>query len=479
MNITQLMRSADLLYRFLLAQLQMDSVVKKNNRRDIRKSLANLPTALYDTYDEAMRRIWGQGEEDIKLAERLLSWITHAYRPLKLAEIQHALAVEKGDSNLDKDGIPEEDIMVSACAGLVTVDQESNTIRLVHYTAQEYFEHARMTRFPYAQVTIAATCLTYLSFDAFNKRSSSEDEVENLTRAYPLAAYAAQHWGDHARGDPEEVIEELALAFLKQGTKVSVSYQMMHRATHGFVAGSNSQKGLTGLHIASQFGLARIVRTLLSLGDVDPNACDLNRETPLSWAASRGHEDVVRQLLGHQGIKANTRNMLGRTPLALAAASGNAAVVRLLLEAGDVELDAKDNYYSQTPLWQAADRGHKEVVELLLGHHAINVNARDKHFGHTPLWRAAENGHDEVVKLLLQRPDIDVNAKAKHGQTALDRAIKNQHDATARLLLQDPRINCGSVSLLPSKSPILRVAKSNQQSLVQVLSYPGSTVGTF
>lgn len=443
----------------------MDSVAKNNNRRDIRRSLANLPTALNDTYDEAMRRIWSQGEEDVKLAERLLSWIAHAYRPLKLAEIQHALAVEKGDSNLDEDGIPEEDIMVSTCAGLVTVDQESNTIRLVHYTAQEYFEHARMTRFPSAQITIATACITYLSFDAFNKPASSEQEVENLIRTYPLATYAAQYWGDHARGDPEEFIEDLAIAFLKYGTKVAISHQIMHRATHGFFAGPNSAKGLTGLHVASQFGLAKIVRTLLSLGDADPNARDLNRETPLSWAASRGHEDVVRQLLRHQAVNADTRNMFGKTPLALAATSGRAGVVKILLEAGVVELNTKDTYYSQTPLWQAADRGHKDVVELLLGHPAINVNARDKHFGHTPLWRAAENGHNGVVELLLQRSDIDVNAKAKHGQTALDRAIANQHDATTRLLLQDPRINCTAKGLLLRKSIMLCAAKSNQQSL--------------
>jgi hypothetical protein len=193
----------------------MDSVAKKNNRRDIRRSLANLPKELNDTYDEAMRRIWSQGEEDVKLAERLLSWIVFAHRPLKLAELQHALAVEKGDIDLDEDSRPEEDFVISACASLVTVDLESDIIRLVHHTAQEYFEYARMTRFPYAQVMIAETCLTYLSFKSFNNQLFSEKEFDDPLRNYPLAMYAAEYWGDHAQSAPEEALKELALAFLR------------------------------------------------------------------------------------------------------------------------------------------------------------------------------------------------------------------------------------------------------------------------
>jgi len=35
--------------------------------------------------------------------------------------------------------------MISVCAGLVTVTKESNIIRLVHYTTQEYFERTKKT----------------------------------------------------------------------------------------------------------------------------------------------------------------------------------------------------------------------------------------------------------------------------------------------------------------------------------------------
>jgi hypothetical protein len=90
-----------------------------------------------------MERIEGQVDDQERLAKQVLSWITCAMRPLTTAGLQDALAVEPGDTELGEDNLVEVDDMVSACAGLVTVDQESKIIRLVHYTTQEYFERTQ------------------------------------------------------------------------------------------------------------------------------------------------------------------------------------------------------------------------------------------------------------------------------------------------------------------------------------------------
>jgi hypothetical protein len=50
------------------------------------------------------------------------------------------------DGDCDEEPLPDENVLFSVCAGLVTINREINTIRLVHYTAQEYFERIRMTR---------------------------------------------------------------------------------------------------------------------------------------------------------------------------------------------------------------------------------------------------------------------------------------------------------------------------------------------
>lgn len=58
---------------FLLARLHLDSLAKKQNRRDIRLALDKLPRELYGTYDEAMQRLVSQDEQDVDLARSVLA----------------------------------------------------------------------------------------------------------------------------------------------------------------------------------------------------------------------------------------------------------------------------------------------------------------------------------------------------------------------------------------------------------------------
>lgn len=132
--------------------------------------------ALNEAYEEAIRRIEGQLSGDHELAKKVISWITYAKRPLTTTEICCALAVELGEAELDPENIPDVEDLLSVCAGLVVVDQESAVIRLVHYTTQEYFERIQDVWDPGAQLHIASTCLTYLSFSTFRTGSCSTDE---------------------------------------------------------------------------------------------------------------------------------------------------------------------------------------------------------------------------------------------------------------------------------------------------------------
>ncbi len=117
--------------RFLLAQLHMDSLVSKNNADAIREALRHPPKGLKDTYEDAMRRIKEQTADDVELALGVLSWISFVVRPLSVEELQHALAVRPTHTDLRRGALPDEEIMVSVCAGLVVIDEESDVIRLV------------------------------------------------------------------------------------------------------------------------------------------------------------------------------------------------------------------------------------------------------------------------------------------------------------------------------------------------------------
>jgi hypothetical protein len=133
-------------HRFLLAQLHLDSLQGKSSPKAIRialKQLASGTDAYHLAYHDAMLRIESQIEDRVELAKRVLAWITCAMRPLSTLELQHDLAVEESEHHLDEGNLSEIQDMVSACGGLPTVDEENAVIRLVHYTAQDYFRRTQ------------------------------------------------------------------------------------------------------------------------------------------------------------------------------------------------------------------------------------------------------------------------------------------------------------------------------------------------
>jgi Ankyrin repeats (3 copies) len=311
-----------------------------------------------------MQRIQSQNHKQVRRAEQVLSWISYAVRPLAIKEIQCALAVELDDTEMDEEALPNEDILVSVCAGLVTIDRESNVIRLVHYTTQEYFQRIRMDRFPKAQTEIARTCLTYLLFDIFAEGSCSSDKhMETRLQENPLLHYAALHWGDHARGRPEQIIQELVLKFLEGKSKLSCAVQVMCIPEFWYRGYTQDfQRNVTGLQVAASFGLEKITSILLEKG-ADVAAENSYSKTALHWAAQNGHEAVVRLLL-EKGADVAAEDRDRRTALHRAALSGHEAVVRLLLEKG-ADIAAEDSY-RRTALHRAALSGHEAVVRLLI-----------------------------------------------------------------------------------------------------------------
>lgn len=131
----------------------------------------------YDhAYQHDIFRIEGQFTNKSYLAKQVLSWIT--------LELQHALAVEVGESKLDEDNLPEIGEIVSVCAGRVIVNEESNIIRLAHYTTQEYFERTQNYWFPNAQTNITTICISYLVFA--RGVCQTDDEFEERLRLNPF-----------------------------------------------------------------------------------------------------------------------------------------------------------------------------------------------------------------------------------------------------------------------------------------------------
>ncbi|OJJ95066.1 hypothetical protein ASPACDRAFT_1891979 [Aspergillus aculeatus ATCC 16872] len=409
---------------FLIVRLYLESLVGLQAPRAIRTALKKLPhgSDAYDyAYSEAMQRVKSQPSAFRKAAEKALKWITSARRQLKVSELQHALAVEEGDTDLDESGIPRVTYILSVCAGLVTVDEESDAVRLVHYTTQEYFDRTRKHWFPDADDEIASTCVQYLSFHTFRLPCASRTALFRRLRAYKLYDYAAHWWGHHAR--VASSLCPAVRAFLEDDGLIQSSSQVLY--SHDL------QRKVRGVHMAALFGLAQAIMAVpQGTNDIDPR--DQNGQTPLSIAAQQGHDIVACMLLDRGADVKSTDSTSHRTPLFHAVAGNHQVTVRLLLNRG-ARPDAKD-IYGMTPLSHAAAQGHQTLVQLLLVQGA-DINARNNS-NWTPLALAAENGHEKVVQILLQKgPELEAK-DTNLSRTALARAAAMGHQAIAKMLIE-------------------------------------------
>ncbi|KAL8634792.1 MAG: hypothetical protein Q9226_009433, partial [Calogaya cf. arnoldii] len=85
--------------------------------------------------------------DDRILAEKALRWVAYTYRPLNAEALQEALAIEPGDLDFDVEAMHRIGLILDVCAGLLIHDNENDTVRLVHYTAQDYFDRNAGSRF--------------------------------------------------------------------------------------------------------------------------------------------------------------------------------------------------------------------------------------------------------------------------------------------------------------------------------------------
>ena len=393
---------------------------------------------LDEAYKDVMERINGQKPGFRLLALKVLSWIVCAKRPLTTSELQHALAFVASDCILDEENLERIERIVSVCAGLVTVDEESRIIRLVHYTTQEYFEQTQRHWFPDAQINITTICVSYLLFDEFKSGICENDkEFEQRLQLNRLYDYAAHNWGHHAREASTSC--QGVIEFLQKQAHVEASSQAL-MAVKRWSGHTNYSleipKQMTGLHLAAYFGVHEAANILIRhVHSLDMK--DSHSQTPLSWAARNGHEAVVKLLL-EKGAELETKSDYGQTPLSYAAASGHEAVVKLLLEKG-AELETKDDY-GRTPLSYSTENGHEAVVKLLLDEGA-DVDAKDN-VRRTPLLHAANNGNEATVKLLLITNRVDVDSMDYYNSTPLSIAARMGHkDLLALLLTKSHALN--------------------------------------
>ena len=445
--------------RFLLATFHLDSLRDKTSPKAIMQALSILPRGAdptdmcHQTYTEVMQRL-----EPKDLALRVLSWVTCAYRTLSVGELQCALATDLITPKIDSDDITEKEDLISACAGLVVVDEASDKVRLAHYTVQVYLESTLHQWLPDAQCDIAAVCANIIAYFGTSMREHRDVQLTGFETSAPLfLAYACSYGGRHARKAPktsDALISYLEACPFKDIVPKSMKAFSLRR-----------QKAQPGLHVCAEYGLDNAIAILLQRGH-NVNQRDPDGRTALSIAAARGYTNVVETLVKADGACMHIRDKKGHNALYYAVkndyqeiaeilrksgaiedhldndsgfsalsdppANGGEPAFGLLLRSGTFGLNSRERN-EQTPLSLAATFGYEGNVKYLIETGQVDLDAKDR-WGRTPLWIAAEAGHDRIVKLLVETGKVDVSSRDESGRTSLQVAAELKHESVVKIL---------------------------------------------
>lgn len=144
----------------------------------IRQTLRDLPVGLIETYERILVKISKGPLSKQEIALKAFRWALCSRRPMKAGELQEAVAFDSSDKFWDRDKIPDENLMIETCRGLLVRDKEDRIVRFAHHTVQQYLLSAPKIRTSGVSVSLVSSrseaaayvgqvCVTYLCFTDF------------------------------------------------------------------------------------------------------------------------------------------------------------------------------------------------------------------------------------------------------------------------------------------------------------------------
>jgi len=418
---------------FLYARLMMDELTTHFDHmipdiKFIRRSLDWLPITLEDMYNGMLldHSLRSRVPQDLQV--KILRWVTHSSRPLRLLEIATMLDFSKG-----KKGNDTKALVRAACGPLLEILADE-TVCPIHHSFTEFLVDASregrkaprsvhpqfsVINRPFTHRVLAVTCLKYITsgcLSSWKVTPRKEDDwfyndpasqKRELNMKYPFLAYAIANVFFHMKnvGDLDSELLSLLDKFMKKDSPTFQAF--LDRAWHGPILTET-----TPLHVAAWSGLTAYCHHLVQHGE-DMNALDAQQRTPLSWASANGHADTVALLLD-RGSKSDVDDSVGLKPLHYAARANQHAVVKILLATGVSPLTPKTREYpgrrcgnarrttGETPLLYACQSGNVETVREMMPY----LNAED--LNHS-LITACRSGKAQVVDLLLTSPEVSAD----------------------------------------------------------------------
>ena len=320
---------------FLWVSLQIKALCAMKTDEAIRQALADLPKDLSETYSRILRRVEDPGTNYQK---SILELILVAYRPLTMEELREALSVTPGETTWNPSKLINNiRSTLACCGGLIIIDEEESTVRLVHHSVKLFlsgFKDPIDMEFAidHANRKMVDIIATYLNYGVFGTQLAIAVPPKIISGSAPSRII-------HSTINPG--IPNVALKLLTPRKLPDFDISRTIADASGFKAHPVDE--FRFYDYAKSYWLQHILR----ISEQEPRT-----------------DKLLLRLLKGNVIDANATVEDGQMPLSLAAENGNATVVKLLLDIGHADVDSKDSD-GQTPLSLAASNGHEAVVKLL------------------------------------------------------------------------------------------------------------------
>ncbi|KAK3402307.1 ankyrin repeat-containing domain protein [Sordaria brevicollis] len=430
----------------------------------MQKKLDEVPERL----DELFSTILNEENPNKHETVLMLQWVLFAVRPLSPDDLYNAMLAGTGTTNpgfyiLRHSQLTLDDIKrrINSCSkGLIEVTDNRSRVQFIHESVSDFLRQNTYQWLRNLDTTLGTnpvglsherlmTCCVsfiqeYSAFDVLEEDDRIANYDPDVVRFdHPFAAYAAEHWVNHAEAAETERVSQIKFlkGHIRDGgmERVLLAHRWLCCDEEAAVHNVSCRHDVDLLYIFLRHGHKKIAMSLVEHGaDIMPQGRgydDWDYDSALYISVLHNDPESVKLFLDH-GADPDSSHMgsnVFEKALESAESDDNVEVIRLLLDYGaDVNAIGSDE---ESTLSRAIKNFEKPIVmiELLLDP-KYDVNAQYEEYNTNALHDAALWCDENIVRRLNK--GAEVGAIVGGYGTALQTAAYSQKVKVVKLLLE-------------------------------------------